>query len=122
MLEKVWVALETICRNKAVKDDSCEDSDLHTERMPHGDRDRGDCDAAVSQGIPGATSCKKQGKALPERIFGKSTAHLSCTSSLLNRIMKDRLLLSSGTQVVVLGYPALGNLCTWDSATVLKQC
>lgn len=48
MLEKAWVALETIYRNKVVKDDSCEDSDLHTERY-HGNRDKEDCDAVVSQ-------------------------------------------------------------------------
>lgn len=76
MLEKAWVALETICRNKVVKDDSCEDSGLHTERMPRGNRDKEDCDTAVSQGIPGATSWKKYVKALPEGIFGKSMAHL----------------------------------------------
>ena len=59
MLEKAWVALETICRNKVVKDESCEDSDLHTERMPHGNRDKEDCDAVASQEIPGATNWKK---------------------------------------------------------------
>lgn len=30
MLEKSWVALETICRNKDVKGDSAEDSEVRT--------------------------------------------------------------------------------------------
>ena len=60
MLEKAWVALETICRNKVVKDDSCEDSGLHTERMPRGNRDQEDCDTAVAKGFLGLLAGRRK--------------------------------------------------------------